>query len=61
MALPREAGAGQLVMFHHDPWRSDEQIDALLAHARNGSCPGDGLTVTAAYEGLVIDLGAARS
>lgn len=55
--VARESGARQLVMFHHDPWRTDAQIDALLDDARamaNGGLPS---TIDAAYEGLVIDLG----
>ena len=31
------AGAKQLVLFHHEPTRSDEQLDQLLARAREHS------------------------
>jgi hypothetical protein len=39
------------VLFHHDPARTDDEIDALVAaHA------GGGVEVVAAAEGLAIDL-----
>ena len=44
-----------LVLFHHDPWRTDDEIDAIEQHARQ--LAGDDLEVRAAYEGLVLDLG----
>jgi len=54
----REAGARQLVLFHHAPERSDAEIDRILhdtrALARNA---GSELEVTAAYEGLEVELG----
>jgi phosphoribosyl 1,2-cyclic phosphodiesterase len=45
----------QLVMFHHDPMHSDDQLEAILEHARrmwNGG--GDGPVL--AYEGMELDL-----
>jgi phosphoribosyl 1,2-cyclic phosphodiesterase len=53
--VAKQAGARQLVLFHHDPAHSDERIDELLAEARRSASPA-GLEVTAAYEGLRIDL-----
>jgi len=32
--IAQEAGVRQLVLFHHDPDRDDEEMDALLARAR---------------------------
>ncbi|MEZ4415717.1 MAG: MBL fold metallo-hydrolase [Gemmatimonadota bacterium] len=34
-ALADAAGVGQLVLVHHDPWRSDDQLDALVEAARS--------------------------
>ena len=47
--LARAAGVPQLVMFHHDPGRTDEQLAALEAAAR-AALPG----TVAAREGLVL-------
>jgi len=51
----QEAGAKRLALFHHDPTRHDDAIDAL------GACAIDagrrvGLEVVAAREGLTIEL-----
>ena len=43
-----------LMLFHHDPWRTDDEIDAILVHARR--LARDDLEVRAAYEGLVLEL-----
>jgi len=45
------AKARRLVLYHHDPWRTDAEIDALAA-------PFEGATpaVEAAREGMVLDL-----
>lgn len=47
--LARAAGVPQLVMFHHDPGRTDDQLAALEACART-ALPG----TVAAREGLVL-------
>ena len=47
--LARAAGVPQLVMFHHDPGRTDAQLAALEAAAR-AALPG----TVAAREGLVL-------
>jgi phosphoribosyl 1,2-cyclic phosphodiesterase len=47
--LARAAGVPQLVLFHHDPMRSDAQLDALEAAART-ALPG----TVAAREGVVL-------
>jgi phosphoribosyl 1,2-cyclic phosphodiesterase len=47
--LARAAGVPQLVLFHHDPSRTDAQLDALEAAAR-AALPG----TVAAREGLVL-------
>jgi phosphoribosyl 1,2-cyclic phosphodiesterase len=58
--VAQEAGAKRLVMFHHDPARTDDQVDVLLAGARQRNATGPGPAVDevlAAYEGLTISLG----
>jgi len=51
VGLAETAGAGRLALFHHDPSRTDDQIDALVA-----ACQGSSVAVQGAAEGLVIDL-----
>ena len=51
VGLAEEAGVRTLVLFHHDPWRTDDEIDALVvAHA------GRTLEVIGAAEGLTVEL-----
>lgn len=45
------AGAAKVVLFHHDPSRTDEQLDALVAVNQHHS-----VRVVAAAEGLSLDL-----
>ncbi|MEP9364876.1 MBL fold metallo-hydrolase [Nocardioides sp. CN2-186] len=52
--LAREAGVRTLVLFHHDPWRTDDEVDEILEHTR-ALAAGD-LDVVAAHQGLVLDL-----
>jgi phosphoribosyl 1,2-cyclic phosphodiesterase len=52
--LGMRAGATRLLLFHHDPSRTDDALDALVAHHRarlNGT-----MRLDAAVEGSVIDL-----
>jgi phosphoribosyl 1,2-cyclic phosphodiesterase len=51
IGLARECGVPRLLVFHHDPERTDAQIDAILEAHRDA-----GLVVEAASEGSVIDL-----
>ena len=53
-ALARRAGARRLLLFHHDPPRTDVDIDAVVAAHASGPVP-----VAGAAEGMVIDLLAA--
>jgi phosphoribosyl 1,2-cyclic phosphodiesterase len=55
-ALARAAGVSKLVLFHHDPTRSDDGVAAIEDRAR-----GAFDDVVAAREGLVIDLGGQES
>lgn len=52
VGLAEAAGAHKVLLFHHDPKRSDDAIDALVA----GLHP-DCVEVSAAAEGMVLDLG----
>ena len=58
--LAAAAGARRLVLFHHDPQRSDDDLDALLVRARAmAAASGTALEVDAAAEGATIDVVAA--
>jgi ribonuclease BN (tRNA processing enzyme) len=52
VGLAQEAGAKRLLFFHHDPARTDDQMDAIVAAYRRAPLP-----VEAAAEGAFIDLG----
>jgi len=52
-----EAGARQLVLFHHDPQHEDDVVDGLLAQARAEPEAGRLDAVVAAREGWSLDLG----
>jgi phosphoribosyl 1,2-cyclic phosphodiesterase len=56
VALARAAGVRTLVLFHHSPTRTDDEIDAILERARG--LAGPDLQVVAASEMLAIDLDA---
>lgn len=49
--LGRRANAAKVVLFHHDPARTDEQLDAIVAVNQHHS-----VRVAAAAEGLSLDL-----
>jgi phosphoribosyl 1,2-cyclic phosphodiesterase len=51
VGLAERAGVRRLVLFHHDPSRTDDQLDALVAGLQ-----GRAVEVVAAAEGLVLDL-----
>jgi phosphoribosyl 1,2-cyclic phosphodiesterase len=52
VGLAEAAGARRVLLFHHDPTRTDVEIDALVA----GLAPGP-VEVSAAAEGMILDLG----
>jgi phosphoribosyl 1,2-cyclic phosphodiesterase len=54
MAL--EAGAKHVFLFHHAPERTDDQVDMMLAACR-ANLVGQGLQVSAAYEGMALRRG----
>jgi phosphoribosyl 1,2-cyclic phosphodiesterase len=51
--LAVEAGARHLILFHHDPHRTDEQVDAIEAVYRARAIER-GLMLSAAREGLTL-------
>ncbi len=56
-AVCRSAGVGRLVLTHHDPLRTDQAIDQILACARaDNRLLGAALDISAAAEGKTIDL-----
>jgi phosphoribosyl 1,2-cyclic phosphodiesterase len=52
----KKAGVRRLVLFHHDPYHTDDELEALLAEAQRCS-PGPADWVCLAYEGMTIELG----
>jgi phosphoribosyl 1,2-cyclic phosphodiesterase len=52
-----QAGAGQLVLFHHDPGHDDGQLDDILAHAARLGAKRGVPEISAAAEGMTIQLG----
>jgi phosphoribosyl 1,2-cyclic phosphodiesterase len=56
VAICREAGAKELVLYHHAPERTDSEVDAILEGTRKQvTDERTPLAVTAAFEGLEID------
>jgi phosphoribosyl 1,2-cyclic phosphodiesterase len=51
-----EAGAKRLMMFHHDPAHTDDQVDGMLQHARRTAAERHLAEVGAASEGLSVVL-----
>jgi phosphoribosyl 1,2-cyclic phosphodiesterase len=49
--LAARGGAKQLLLYHHDPSRTDDEVDRLTAEMA-----GRGVAVAAAIEGMVIEL-----
>jgi len=55
--LAVEAKVKSLLLFHHDPWRTDEAVDDMAARGRNLLVAiGSSLTLDAAREGSSITL-----
>ena len=55
MGFATKAEAGTVVLFHHDPYHSDEELEALLEQAR-ALWPSEVERVCLAREGMTIDL-----
>lgn len=54
LELAKRTGAEHLVLTHHDPGRTDTEVEAIVAAARQEA--GDFLRVDAAREGLELEL-----
>lgn len=52
--LARMAGVERLVLTHHDPTRTDSQIEEIVAQANYAAAGG--VRVDAAYEGMVLEI-----
>jgi len=55
VALGTKAGVGRVLLFHHDPARTDDEIDAICASFGTGTAAS--VPVAAAAERDVLDLG----
>ena len=51
-----EAGVRTLALFHHCPTHSDDDVDAILDHAREPSAATNGPEIVAAHEGMTLEL-----
>jgi phosphoribosyl 1,2-cyclic phosphodiesterase len=51
VALAERAAARSVLLFHHDPSRTDDEVDALVARFAAATVP-----VSAAHEGQVVDI-----
>ena len=49
VALGEKAGAGRVVLYHHDPARTDDEVDAIVARFAGRAIP-----VEAAVEGAIL-------
>ncbi|MFN2399691.1 MAG: MBL fold metallo-hydrolase [Gemmatimonadaceae bacterium] len=57
VTLALEAHVGRLVLFHHSPERSDDELDARVAACRAMAASlGQDLNISAAFEGLVLSI-----
>ncbi|MCZ7527986.1 MAG: MBL fold metallo-hydrolase [Acidimicrobiia bacterium] len=55
--VAREAGVRTLVLFHHCPSHSDDDVDLLLRHTRRLAEARGGPEVIAAHEGMCLAIG----
>lgn len=55
MEFAGKAGVGTVLLFHHDPYHVDDELDALLAEARR-QWDGPDEQVRLAHEGMTITL-----
>ena len=56
VGFARIAEVGRLVLFHHDPDRSDDAVDGLVERARELWNGAGGVPPAAACEGMLIDV-----
>jgi phosphoribosyl 1,2-cyclic phosphodiesterase len=57
VVFAEKAGVGNLLLFHHDPYHTDDELEALLMEAHE-IWPGDEDRVRLAHEGMTITLDA---
>jgi phosphoribosyl 1,2-cyclic phosphodiesterase len=56
--LAEDGGVKHLLLFHHDPTRSDDELDAIVNRLRDAALArGSSLVIEAAAEGVDIKLG----
>lgn len=55
LEIARDAHVRELLLFHHDPHRTDTEVDAMLADIRSRAPAG--MRVRAAYEGMELTVG----
>lgn len=55
LELAATAGARRLLLFHHDPARTDDEVEALTAELRAAGV-AQGVDVSHAFDGLELDL-----
>jgi ribonuclease BN (tRNA processing enzyme) len=55
VGFARRAGVGKLVLFHHDPDRSDDAVDDLVERAGELWDGAGGSPPVAAYEGMTVE------
>jgi ribonuclease BN (tRNA processing enzyme) len=55
VALAEASGSRRLALVHHDPMRTDDELDGM-AQRYGGVRPGSGLEVCFAREGLSVNL-----
>jgi ribonuclease BN (tRNA processing enzyme) len=54
VAFAELTGARRLLLFHHDPWHDDDQVEQLTRDARQAS---RSVTVAAARQGETLTVG----
>lgn len=60
VAVAAAVGVKRLALTHHDPLRTDEKVDALVAHAQTLLAVDGGIEVFAAAEGMTLDIAGDR-
>ncbi|HUQ64369.1 MAG TPA: MBL fold metallo-hydrolase [Acidimicrobiales bacterium] len=55
IGLGERAGTDRLILFHHDPSRTDDELDVISAQRRTA-----GIDIVVAQEGMTIELGTPR-
>ncbi len=57
LRLAEEGGVGRLLFFHHDPIRTDDELDTIVARVRDGALArGCSVEIEAATEGMDVQL-----